>query len=405
MGRDRDKRPKSRVLLEVRIPRLWIGGLLAALALVAIGAVAGFASVNRIETCGACHVIKAEVDTYKETAHHAAGVGCQECHTKPGVFSYFVRNLQGLSNVLAHATDTYERPITAYVGADTCTQCHSNEELGQDLVVGNIRINHKGLREAGYQCLTCHANISHPGTQTEVARLSQNVMAVCSRCHDGVTQPADCDVCHLGAVPGDHEPVTVELKMSAKDCAGCHEDEVACRRCHNGLQMPHPSDWEKSRHGTVVLDRDESICVRCHTKEDPAFCDDCHGLEMPHPNSFRKDHGAAAQKDRKLCVNCHGKNGCTTCHGIAMPHPSGFLATHTGVARSSPAVCSRCHSAAYCNGCHGVSLPHSSSFIAGHANAVYSGGGLCVKCHGNSGSGIAGCYGGECHVAGDDFDL
>jgi hypothetical protein len=87
-----------------------------------------------------------------------------------------------------------------------------------------------------------------------------------------------------------------------------------------------------------------------------------------------------------------------------MPHPSGFLTGHASAANSSPAVCSRCHSAAYCTDCHGVALPHSSSFIAGHATAVYSGGGLCVKCHGNSGSGIAGCYGGDCHEVGDDFD-
>ncbi len=404
MPRDRDKPPRSRVLLEVRIPRLWLGGLAAALVLVFVGAVVGFASVNRIETCEACHVIAPEVATYKETAHYASGVGCQECHTKPGVFAYFVRNLQGLSNALAHATDTYERPITAYVGANNCMKCHSNEELGQDHVVGNIRVNHKGLREAGYQCLTCHANVSHPGTQMEVARLSQNVMSVCSRCHDGVTLPEDCDVCHLGAVPGDHDPVTMAVQMNAKDCQGCHEDETTCRRCHNGLDMPHPSAWEKKEHGTVVLDRNESICARCHTKDDPDYCIDCHGLDMPHPNSFRKAHGDEAEKDSELCTKCHGKNGCTTCHGIAMPHPSGFLAGHTSAANTSPGVCSRCHSAAYCNDCHGVALPHSSSFIAGHATAVYSGGGLCVKCHGNGGSGIMGCYGGECHVAGDDFD-
>jgi nitrate/TMAO reductase-like tetraheme cytochrome c subunit len=443
MGRDRDKPPKSRVLLEVHIPRLWIGGLVAALALVLIGAVAGFSAVNRIETCGACHVIRAEVDTYKETAHHTAGVGCQQCHTKPGVFYYFVRNLQGLSNVFAHATDNYERPLTAYVGADTCTKCHSNDELEQDLVAGNMRINHSGLREAGYQCLTCHANISHPGTQIEVARLSQNVMAVCARCHDGETLPDDCDVCHLGAVPGDHEAVAMELNVSAKECRGCHEDEVTCRRCHNGLQMPHPSGWESRRHADVVLERKESVCVKCHTRDDASFCIDCHGLDMPHPSRFRGDHGEIGRADRKVCEKCHGTKSCITCHGIAMPHPggflsshggtalkssavcsrchsgsycsdchgiamphpSGFLGSHAGTARSSPAVCSNCHAASSCTACHGVSLPHSSSFIAGHAQTVFSSGAVCVKCHGNRGSGPAGCYGGECHAAGEDFDL
>ena len=69
------------------------------------------------------------------------------------------------------------------------------------MVVGNIRVNHTGLREAGYQCLTCHANISHPGTQLEVARVSQNKMSICARCHDGVKLPDDCSICHIGGVP------------------------------------------------------------------------------------------------------------------------------------------------------------------------------------------------------------
>jgi nitrate/TMAO reductase-like tetraheme cytochrome c subunit len=402
---ERRDRPKSRVLLEVRIPRLWIGGLVAALVLVAVGAAAGFSVVNRTETCGACHVIAAEVATYKETGHYAAGVGCQQCHTKPGVFYYVVRNLQGLSNVLTHVTGTYERPITAYVGADTCTKCHPNEELEQDHVVGNIRVNHGGLREAGYQCLTCHANISHPGTQIEVARMSQNVMAICSRCHDGVTLPEDCDTCHLGAVPGGHDPVEMKLKITPADCGGCHEDEASCRRCHNGLQIPHPSTWERREHGPVVNERSEKVCVKCHTRDEPTFCDDCHGLEIPHAASFATDHSGEADAQRDLCDNCHGKDGCIACHGLSMPHPAGFLGTHASTARSSPSVCSRCHSQAYCDGCHGVSLPHSASFVAGHTTTVYSSGSLCVKCHGNRGGGAAGCYGGECHDPGDDFDL
>jgi nitrate/TMAO reductase-like tetraheme cytochrome c subunit len=399
MSKGLDKPPKSRVLLEVRVPRAWIAGLVAALGLMLVLAAVGFSAVNRIEACDMCHVVEAEVATYKQTAHYTAGVGCQQCHTKPGVFYYFIRNLQGLSNVLTHVSDSYQRPVTAYVGADNCLQCHTNEEIERDLVVGNIRVNHTGLREAGYQCLTCHANISHPGTQLEVARVSQNVMSVCAECHDGETLPDDCEVCHIGGVPAEHRSVTMSVKVSAEGCESCHKGGALCRSCHNGLQMPHPSAWE-SRHGDTVVDRGKSICASCHTKKDPKFCIDCHGVVMPHPSGFGTGHGSFALANEQKCVKCHGKNSCISCHGLAMPHPSGWQSGHTSAGRSSPGLCSRCHSASECSSCHGVSLPHSSAFRADHSSSVYANGGVCVKCHGNRGAGPSGCYGGECHSNG-----
>ncbi len=171
-------------------------------------AVVAFAALNRMDTCAQCHVIKDEVVTYKQTAHYDAGVVCQDCHTKPGVFNYFVRNLQGVTHLVNYISDTYQKPITTYVGANNCIQCHPKEEIERDIVVGNIRVNHTGLREEGYQCLTCHANISHPGTQLEVARMPQDtIMSVCARCHDGEQLPDDCDTCHVGGLPSGYEKV------------------------------------------------------------------------------------------------------------------------------------------------------------------------------------------------------
>ena len=108
--------PKSRVLLEVKVPRAWLLGVVAAVVVIFVVAVIAFSAVNRIETCTACHLIDPEVETYKQSAHYRAGVGCQQCHTKPGVFNYLVRNLQGVTNVILYVTDTYERPLTTVVG-------------------------------------------------------------------------------------------------------------------------------------------------------------------------------------------------------------------------------------------------------------------------------------------------
>jgi len=429
------KPTKSRVLLEVRIPGGWILGVLAALVVLFVAAVIGFSAVNRIGTCETCHIIKPEVDTYKRSAHYRAGVGCQKCHTKPGVFNYFIRNLQGTTNLILYVSNTYERPITTYVGADTCAQCHPNSQIEKDLMVGGIRVNHKGLREAGYQCLTCHANISHPGTQLEVARVSQNKMAICARCHDGKKLSADCDLCHISGIPATASKIAMKLHISPGQCAECHTGRTFCTRCHNGLQMPHPQRWNKT-HGTVVLSRSKSICVSCHLKDHPRFCIDCHGLQMPHPGAWLNSHGGYAPDHRQKCVKCHGKDSCIRCHGLQMPHPGGWLSTHTSVALSSPGLCSKCHSSSFCIrchglqmphpggwlsmhssvalsspglcskchsssfciACHGVELPHSGAFIADHPDHVYSSGSVCMKCHRNGGTGPKGCYGGECHA-------
>jgi hypothetical protein len=226
-------------------------------------------------------------------------------------------------------------------------------------------------------------------------------MSICARCHDGETLPDDCDVCHIGGVPADAPKVKMPLHISASQCTECHEQKSFCADCHNGLQMPHPEDWNKA-HGGVVLDRSKAICASCHTKEDPSFCIDCHGVRMPHPGGFLPNHGDFALKNQKKCVKCHGQNSCIECHGLQMPHPSGFMSQHSSVALSSPGVCSRCHSSSFCVGCHGVELPHSGAFIADHPNHTYTQGSVCMKCHGNGGTGPQGCYGGGCHAGSID---
>ena len=391
------KPAKSRILLEGRVPGRWMLGVLVALGVLFVAAVIGFSAVNRIDTCEVCHLIKSEVVTYKQSAHYRAGVGCQKCHTKPGVFNYFIRNLQGTSNLILYVSGQYERPLTTFVGSNNCVQCHPNSQIEQDLVLDGIRINHKGLREAGYQCLTCHANISHPGTQLEVARVSQNKMAICARCHDGKQLPDTCSTCHISGVPATAPKVPMQLQVSADQCRGCHEQKTFCAECHNGLEMPHPKRWNKV-HGGVVLDRGKTVCVSCHLAKDPKFCISCHGLPMPHPDSWLSGHGGTALKHEEKCIKCHGKDSCIKCHGLPMPHPAGWVGTHPGTAASSPGLCTKCHSSAFCTACHGVELPHGSAFIADHPNHVYNSGSVCMKCHGNGGTGPQGCWGGQCHT-------
>jgi nitrate/TMAO reductase-like tetraheme cytochrome c subunit len=395
----KDETPRSHhVLLEGRVPKAWLVGVVVALVVLFVGAIIAFSAVNHLTTCEACHLIKPEVETYKHSPHYRAGVGCQKCHTKPGVFNYLIRNLQGLTNMMLYVTNTYERPLTTAVGTANCVQCHPKSQLERDQVFNNIRVNHTGLREAGYQCITCHADISHPGTQLEVARVSQNKMPICARCHDGVHLPDDCNICHVGGAPPVEINVPIEGRVTPAQCQGCHRGKLAvCADCHHGLTMPHPAGWMKS-HGAVVINRGKGICVSCHLKRDPTFCIDCHGLPMPHPAAWLTSHGAYAQDHPQKCVKCHGRDSCIQCHGLPMPHPAGWLSTHPSTAKSSPGLCTKCHSSSFCVACHGVTLPHSKAFFADHPNHVYNQGSVCMKCHGNGGTGPHGCYGGQCHA-------
>ena len=171
------------------------------------------------------------METYKQSPHYRAGVGCQKCHTKPGVFNYFIRNLQGVTNLILYVSNTYERPITTFVGSDNCVQCHPKSEIEKDQVFGNIRVNHTGLREAGYQCVTCHANISHPGTQLDSrAHLAEQDGRSARAATTARQLPDTCSTCHVGGAPAEEINVPIKGHVTAGQCQGCHEQQGVLRQ-------------------------------------------------------------------------------------------------------------------------------------------------------------------------------
>jgi len=382
-------------LTEIDIPRAWLAGMLVALATLLVLATIGFAVINDNRTCGWCHVIRPEVDSFNRSEHHKEGVSCQDCHTKPGVFNYFIHNLAGLTHIIEYISGNYDKPITTFVGTENCVRCHPKEQIERDIVVDNIRVNHTGLREGGYQCVTCHAAVAHGDAIPIGARPKGSIMSVCWQCHNGVEQSQRCSICHLNGVPPGTAQVKMPLHMSSGNCAECHSKRF-CAKCHNGLVMPHPNAWPET-HGQTVVARGASICAGCHTRKDPNFCISCHGVVMPHPADWPSQHGAVASRDAQVCVKCHGKDSCLRCHGLQMPHPSGWQDQHGGVALSSPGLCTKCHASSFCQSCHGVALPHSAAFINDHPAQAASWGAVCSKCHGNSDGGATSCYNGECH--------
>jgi nitrate/TMAO reductase-like tetraheme cytochrome c subunit len=394
------KHPKHgrRRLFDVDIPRAWLAGLFAAIVVMLLLVTMAFAVVSDSRTCGVCHVIKKEVDSYKASVHARAGVGCQDCHTKPGVFNYFVHNLQSLTHIYEYASGKYEKPLVTFVGTNTCVRCHPKEEIEKDVIVGNIRVNHKGLREVGMQCVTCHSDVVHGNAAPIGARPLSSVMSICGQCHNGVNQSRQCSICHINGVPPGSVTVSMHIKVKPAQCTECH-NKTFCSKCHNNIQMPHPSGWQAA-HGSIVVGRGAAVCVKCHQSKDAKFCARCHGLQMPHPASWPQTHSVKAKSDPALCVKCHGKNSCTRCHGLPIPHPADWLAQHPTTYKADPGLCAKCHTTSSCVTCHGVSLPHSAAFISQHFTYVFTNGAVCVKCHGNGGTGPNGCFGGDCHGRG-----
>ena len=371
--------------------------------MVFIAAIIAFSAVNRISTCERCHLIKPEVATYKQSAHYRAGVGCQQCHTKPGVFNYFIRNLQGLTNVILYVSNTYERPLTTMVGTNNCVQCHPKSQIERDQVFNNIRVNHTGLREAGYQCVTCHANISHPGTQLEVARVSQNKMPICARCHDGVQLPDDCNVCHVGGAPPEEINVPITGKVTPQQCRGCHNEEsgnAVCSDCHNGLEMPHPAGWMKA-HGPIVVDRGKRSARAATPTRTPGSASTATASRCRIPSGWQSSHGAYTQrseKNRQKCVKCHGKDSCIKCHGLQMPHPSGWMSQHSGVALRQPVAVLQVPQQLVLRRLPRGRAAAQQRLHRRPPEPHVQPGSVCMKCHGNGGTGPQGCYGGGCHA-------
>jgi hypothetical protein len=188
-------------------------------------AVIACSAVNRI-TPARCHLIKPEVAPERRPLCKAAEVPYQA-----GRLQLLHPQHQGVTNLILYVSDTW-RSLPPWWGRQLPAVHSSRRSRG---IRSNIRVNHKGLREAGYQCLTCHANISHPGTRLEAARVPNDKMAICARCHDGKQLPDDCGTCHVVARrqrpirgPHAHRPRVPTARMAPS------------ARLPHGLQMLHP---------------------------------------------------------------------------------------------------------------------------------------------------------------------
>jgi len=317
----------------------------------------------------------------------------------------------------------------------TVSGCH-NTLVSQEVV-------HHAVKKG---CDNCHqpTGAQHPSAGVAGFKLSQEIPALCYKCHDENNVMKDvhppvakgkCLDCHT---PHSSPESNLLKKYPEGDlCLSCHKLESAqkrvkhepvakgeCVKCHD----PHQSDVNR-----LLNEESPTLCLKCHKAQaeeikmanvHPPFQNNCLNCHAQHSSTENKLLNLTPQN---LCIYCHDdmqkkiakatvvhgavtdKRSCLNCHS---PHASGqkrFLKAETkelclGCHNKTLAVGDRkianiaqtldksksVHAAiekASCTGCHD---PHASgnpfllnkSFPAGsYAAGTKENFALCFSCH------------------------
>ena len=271
-------------------------------------------------------------------------------------------------------------PAAGYLGADTCTACHDEQEKSY-LDSPHGKASNPRAPAALHQCETCHGpgekHLDDPTVGTTIRKFSKmaprDVTAVCLSCHTGSphtawqgsahdTRNMACTTCHSVHSPKSdtaHLKATSEIEL----CATCHrvqaakfkraahmplpEGKMQCSSCHE----PHGStNVRLLKVGNWI----NESCVSCHTEK---------------RGPFLFEHAAG----RESCVTCHDPHGstndrllvakvpmlCQRCH-IGTRHPSTIydgLSVQNKSVRIVDRGCVNCHSQI-----HGSNHPSGQTF-------------------------------------------
>lgn len=107
--------------------------------------------------CANCHVMRAHLDAWSRSSHHAVAV-CNDCHAPRGfVGKYAVKAINGWNHSVAFVTGRFAdpfhvTPMNRRVTEDACRTCHS------EIVAA---IDHTGGNAEPIACVRCHAHVGH----------------------------------------------------------------------------------------------------------------------------------------------------------------------------------------------------------------------------------------------------
>ena len=208
----------------------------------------------------------------------------------------------------------------------SCRRCHNNDLLYKPVSKNGIRVQHQHLIEAGFLCMRCHSTQAH-GTAVPAGSRTYPSMDQCLLCHnndyttaEGQVATSSCDLCHTkrdyGATPASHKEARWATDHGAvgilSTCSACHVKKPSCVDCHDGVRMPHATDWvshARSRRARRAAAR----TARCVTPSSTAAPATRWRCRIP-PATSPQHPKAAAWPARSTCFNCHRLDNCQACH-------------------------------------------------------------------------------------------
>lgn len=264
------------------------------------------------------------VEAFAADVHHAAGIGCQDCHggnPDPALADDMDR---------AMATDDPQHPYRGVPDRAAipalCGRCHSDPDYMRRFDP-ELRVD----QEREYRT-------SHHG---QALAKGDTGVATCADCHGahGILSAAD-----------PRSPVYP--RQVAETCRQCHGDpaHMAGRTSDDGRPLPidQYERWRRSVHAAALLEKEDLSAPTCN---------DCHG-----------NHGAAPpglDSIANVCGRCHGREAELFRQS---PKRAGFeLHNREFLSSVGPEGCAACHSP-----------PEPAASRAG--NHAFT---ECTSCHGN----------------------
>ena len=110
-----------------------------------------------------CHEMEPMANSYDHSIHAKAGVGCADCHEKPGLQGTIASKWQGTQELFLHVTGQVPDPIkmTDAHKKVNCYICHQDKIMNSEVAAKHKDPHTAKHFENGMNCLTCHTGVVH----------------------------------------------------------------------------------------------------------------------------------------------------------------------------------------------------------------------------------------------------
>ena len=194
-------------------------------------------------------------------------------------------------------------------------------------------------------------------------------------------------------------PVPLEKNTDSAKCVECHEDKSKGKFVHSAIATGCTSCHEvrvnkDATYVKLTTSTSGALCLTCHSDKNaadvkgkihPPAVRDCVKCHDPHQsdNKYQLIKATSGEKDQNICLTCHTKGlnvpasgsrhaaldmGCETCHVTHKTGERGNPEFDYHLTKAAPALCLDCHDA------------KDATLIKAHQGQPF-GSANCVQCH------------------------